>query len=1087
MKISNPQDMSGRPLLTQVAVSEGISGDGTPENPLTVDISSASIGIDSAITSNGINAVQGKAIYSALSSKADIATVTALSSDVSVLEGTVSSIETSVEGKASAIHSHTMSDITDMGSYVEISAIDSANGVAGLDASGKIVASAIPDLSSTYVATATANTSNGYAKLDADGKVPTSLLPSYVSDVFEGYLISGVFYKTNSSSGEVIDAKSNAIYVDKTTDKTYRWSGSQYTEISKSLALGTTSETAYPGDSGAALASAVSGKADSSHTHTKSDITDFAHTHEMADITGLSAALSGKQNAITSSNKLSWNLISDQPTIPQVTTSLTETGTNGVQASVLYAEFATIKARLNALENPSTTGNLEVVYSGTAPSGAQWSCNGGSTWNNFGATVVLDPGNYTVTYKTVSNYITPDSQSATVSVGSTTTITANSYTQYGTLLVNYTGTAPSGAQWSHNGGSTWTNFGSSVSIVPGTYTVSYKTVNGYTAPSSTSATVTSGNTTTITAGTYTENISTFELIVSGQNLPSGARWSYNGGSTWNNFPGSATLTPGTYTLTFKDVTGYVTPSSQTFTASAGDSISYSDISYTAYGILSVHLNNNAEDEGRWIVNGTEYASDASPFLAPGSYTVTFKEVSGYTTPASQTANVISQQTTQLTAEYVRQSTGGNGYIVINDKQSNGQRSGIYTLVSGTENSSAIYANGGSLWKHQTLPYYLYYAGGGTSYWYISSVPGSTSDDATQVSSAGGNPTSVFLGGATSNNITITYITGTAPSGAHLTVWNTASSHTYTGEYYLYSGTANTTSAVWKKTDGNYYILMNPSGSVGGWTIYNVASTSGTDLVRLSSSTATSAETAFNGGVTSGNYIVFYSDGVAGSASAQYPDSIALTFPESFQDPMYSQTVTIDDAYNGTYAYSGECKLFGYLDMSTYTNKYVARPVYINGTKTLCYGSNPQDAGGFQLHLGVGTMGTTTYLYNSSSTTDSIGVLTGNKNWSYGSATFKVSGVYDSGLTDTGSGAHITMTNGDNAKYDGNWYLTSGAANSTSSVWTHFSGKYTLSYSSYWWIHDGSNTIQATGSGAGVPSSWSAGTSYNNITLTYHAS
>lgn len=850
-------------------------------------------------------------------------------------------------------------------------------------------------------------------------------------------------------------------------------------------------------------------------------------------------------------------------------------GSNSVDG-IYYGSSKIARVYCGANMTWESPGALTVNYS-NPPSGAQWSVDGGTNYHDFGVTINLVAGAYTITYKSVSNYVTPSNQSVTVTVGGDHVVTANQYVAYGTLRVNYTGTAPSGAQWTHDGGTNWTNFGTPVSVTPGTYTISYKTVNGYTAPSSTSATVTAGNTTTITADAYTQNASTGTLLVktsntlpsgaawsidggttwnytfgspgvavpvgetltitfkqvagyttpasqsvtitstgeetvwlnsnayvalvlyveypmdsSGNRAPSGAQWSIDGGTTWNNFRVDVSPVPaGTYTITYKPVTGYGTPANESVTITGSTVRTQHEIAsnnrYVAYGVLTVHLTDNAGGAGRWFVNGTEYASDASATLAPGSYTVTFKAISGYATPASQTATVTSSSTTTLTAEYTAQSAGGNGYIVINDKQSNGRRSGIYTLVSGTENSAATYANGGSLWKHQTLPYYFYNAGTATSYWYLSSVPGSTSGDAEQVSSAGGNPTSVFIDAPSMNNVTITYVIGTAPSGAHLTVWNTAGSHTYTGEYYLYSGTANTTSAVWKKADGNYYILMNPSGSEGGWTIYNAASTSGTNLVRLGGSRVASAETAFNGGLTTGNYVVFYSDGVAGSASTQYPDSIALTFPESFEDGMSMQTVTIDDAFNGTYAYSGECKVFSYVDDYNYTTKYVVQPVYVNGTKTLCQGTNPADVGGFGLYWCVGTMGNVTYVCTESPE-DSIGVLTNSKNWSFGYSSFKVTGVYDSGLTDSGSGAHITMVNENNAKYDGNYYLTSGSANATDSVWTHFSGKYTLSYNSHWWIHDGSSTIQATyEAGDSVPTSWASSTDFNGIYMTYHAS
>lgn len=81
---------------------------------------------------------------------------------------------------------------------------------------------------------------NGLAELDANGKVPSSQLPSYVDDVLE-YVKQASF----PSTGET-----GKIYIDLATNKTYRWSGSAYVEISQSLALGTTSSTAYRGDYG---------------------------------------------------------------------------------------------------------------------------------------------------------------------------------------------------------------------------------------------------------------------------------------------------------------------------------------------------------------------------------------------------------------------------------------------------------------------------------------------------------------------------------------------------------------------------------------------------------------------------------------------------------------------------------------------------------------------------------------------------------------------------------------------------------------------------------------------------------------------
>lgn len=91
--------------------------------------------------------------------------------------------------------------------------------------------------------------SNGVAELDSSGKVPSAQLPSFVDDVVEGYLSGGKFYKESAHTTQ-ITSEPGKIYVDLSTNKTYRWSGSAYTEISASLALGETSSTAYRGDRG---------------------------------------------------------------------------------------------------------------------------------------------------------------------------------------------------------------------------------------------------------------------------------------------------------------------------------------------------------------------------------------------------------------------------------------------------------------------------------------------------------------------------------------------------------------------------------------------------------------------------------------------------------------------------------------------------------------------------------------------------------------------------------------------------------------------------------------------------------------------
>lgn len=98
------------------------------------------------------------------------------------------------------------------------------------------------------IASTEKGSNNGVATLGSDGKIPSSQLPSYVDDVVE--------YDTKAdfpTSGE-----SGKIYIDKATNITYRWGGSEYVAIGSDLALGETSSTAYAGNKGKANADAIS-------------------------------------------------------------------------------------------------------------------------------------------------------------------------------------------------------------------------------------------------------------------------------------------------------------------------------------------------------------------------------------------------------------------------------------------------------------------------------------------------------------------------------------------------------------------------------------------------------------------------------------------------------------------------------------------------------------------------------------------------------------------------------------------------------------------------------------------------------------
>lgn len=178
----------------------------------------------------------------------------------------------------------------------------------------------------------------GLAELDSTGKVPAAQLPSYVDDVLE-YSTKAQFPQTGETG---------KIYVAKDTNLTYRWTGTQYLEISQSLALGETSSTAYPGDKGKANRDALN----SMPTKLTSYLTPTTSTGELVKINYKYAAKDGLNYG---------PLQDDNIDIPSATTT-----NAGAMSAIdkgrlddLYDEFGSIENpgnKLDSLPNNLVTG-----------------------------------------------------------------------------------------------------------------------------------------------------------------------------------------------------------------------------------------------------------------------------------------------------------------------------------------------------------------------------------------------------------------------------------------------------------------------------------------------------------------------------------------------------------------------------------------------------------------------------------------------------------------------------------------------------------------------------------------------------------
>ncbi|MEG2243756.1 MAG: hypothetical protein RSC87_09820 [Muribaculaceae bacterium] len=195
--------------------------------------------------------------------------------------------------------------------------------------------------------------SGGICPLDSNSKVPASHLPGYVDDVIELFsmgkaldedhlmpLMVGKAYapdtkKINTYVGAipniVLESSANPeadkIYINKSTNKIYRWSGTDMVVISETIALGETSSTAYAGNKGKANATAIAG------------LTTRMGTTETRLDTAEAGIVAGQQNLSQLSSIVSGN-------------------TSGISA--LQGSLNTEKGKISTLQNQMGTANSNI-------------------------------------------------------------------------------------------------------------------------------------------------------------------------------------------------------------------------------------------------------------------------------------------------------------------------------------------------------------------------------------------------------------------------------------------------------------------------------------------------------------------------------------------------------------------------------------------------------------------------------------------------------------------------------------------------------------------------------------------------------
>lgn len=302
-------------------------------------------------------------------------------------------------------------------------------------------------------------------------------------------------------------------------------------------------------------------------------------------------------------------------------------------------------------------GSLQVnlTPSVVTNAGAQWQLDGGA-WQTSGTIISnLTVGTHTVIFTNVVGFITPATQTNVTIVPNQSTVISGAYVALGAVQVNLnpTGAVSAGAQWQLDGGGLQ-NSGFVISNVSlGSHTISFVPVTGWITPTNQTVTVNSGQTNTVTAS-YVVLGSLQVTINPAGAVSGGAQWQLDGGALQNSGNVISNLTTGAHTIVYLAVTGYITPTNQTLNINPGGTTNITT-TYVALGAVSVTINpTNAVNAGaQWALDAGAWQNSGVVLsnLTLGAHTISYLPLSSWLTPSNQIVNVVSGQTTNVTATY----------------------------------------------------------------------------------------------------------------------------------------------------------------------------------------------------------------------------------------------------------------------------------------------------------------------------------------------------------------------------------------------------------------------------------------------------
>ncbi|GMW03065.1 MAG: hypothetical protein AMXMBFR84_42010 [Candidatus Hydrogenedentota bacterium] len=217
------------------------------------------------------------------------------------------------------------------------------------------------------------------------------------------------------------------------------------------------------------------------------------------------------------------------------------------------------------------------------------------------------------------------------------------------------GAVSAGAKW-HTGDNILQNSGATVSnLAPGNYSVVFTPVAGWIKPATQNVQVSSSATTQVT-GTYVQAGSVSVTIQPAEAMAAGAQWRLDGGPMQASGATLTDVTPGSHTITFSTVAGWITPADIQATVTGGQTNDETGTYVARTGSLNVTLLPTAAVTagGQWQVDGGAWHNSGDTvngLSIVGQRTVSFKSISGWAKPGDKSVQIVEGQTANESGTY----------------------------------------------------------------------------------------------------------------------------------------------------------------------------------------------------------------------------------------------------------------------------------------------------------------------------------------------------------------------------------------------------------------------------------------------------